>query len=139
MFYGEFRHQMDDKGRFRIPTDFRDLLGENAKMVVGFEKCIRIYRAEDYEKYVKQRFDDADLLNTKLADLKRVFASRTQTVEPDKQGRIGLKDQLAKLVGITKNIVSIGAMDHVEIWDEAEYDKYMSELDMEALLRPFNE
>ena len=64
-----------------------------------------------------------------MEEQRRLIFSRTQDGEVDKQGRVLLNTNLAKLVGIERNIVSIGAMDHVEIWDEATFDKYMAELD----------
>ncbi len=133
-FYGECKHQLDDKGRFRIPSDYREQLGADAMMFVGFEHCIMIYTAEGFRDFVMKRFENADILNTKMSDLKRVLFSRTQKVEEDKQGRVLLKSNLAKLCNISKNLVSVGAMDHVELWDEATYEEHMAGVDIDAIL-----
>ena len=129
MFTGTFRHQLDEKGRVRIPVGFRKELGANVKMYVHVADCLMVYPEKDYANVVEKRFKDIDILDLDMAEQRRLIFSRTQDGEVDKQGRVLLNTNLAKLVGIERNIVSIGAMDHVEIWDEATFDKYMAELD----------
>ncbi len=138
MFFGEFHHQLDDKGRIRIPPKFRELLGDSPMMTVGFEKCLLLYTKEDFEKRVYGRLDDTDFLNLKAADIKRVLFSKTQPVETDKQGRATVNPVFLAECGIKKNIVTIGAMDHAEIWDEDAYKAHMDGVDIEQVLDSFN-
>ena len=70
MFYGQYHHQMDDKGRLRIPPAFRKLLGDNPMIFCSFEKCLFIYTGEDFDRLVKERFSHADLLDTDMNDIK---------------------------------------------------------------------
>ena len=70
MFYGQFHHQLDDKGRLRIPPAFRKLLGDNPMIFCSFEKCLFLYKGEDFDKLVKERFMNADLLDTDMNDIK---------------------------------------------------------------------
>ena len=129
MFTGTFRHQLDEKGRVRIPVGFRKELGANVKMYVHVADCLMVYHEKDYANVVEKRFKDIDILDLDMEEQRRLIFSRTQDGEVDKQGRGLLNTNLAKRGGIERNIVSIGAMDHVEIWDEATFDKYMAELD----------
>lgn len=159
MFSGYSRHQLDDKGRFRIPPRFRDKLGENPIMVLSVEKfdtgrtksddkgeqkpvlkrCIMLYTAEDFEKRVTKRFENADILNTKISEIKRVLFPMAQPVEEDARGRVLMPQVFIDACDIGKNIVSVGTMDHVEIWDEALYNKHLEDIDSDALLAGFTD
>ncbi len=138
MFFGEYHHQLDDKGRVRIPPRFRELLGKNAMMMVGIEKCLMLYTGEDFEKRVFNRLSETDFLNLGAGDIKRVLFSKTQPIEEDKQGRVTVNPIYLAECGIKKNIVTIGAMDHAEIWDEDAFKKHMEEVDIKSVLATFN-
>ena len=138
MFFGEYHHQLDDKGRIRIPPRFREQLGANAMMMVGFEKCLMLYTGEDFEKRVYNRLSETDFLNQNAADIKRALFSKTQPIEEDKQGRVSVNPIFLAECGIKKNIVTIGAMDHAEIWDEEAFKAHMEEIDIKKVLASFN-
>ncbi|MCH5157867.1 MAG: division/cell wall cluster transcriptional repressor MraZ [Clostridiales bacterium] len=137
MFFGQYSHQLDDKGRFRIPTKFRELLGDKPMMLLGFDGCLELYRAEDYEK-IDARFSSADILDRRTAKLRRYLLSNSQQVEVDKQGRAPMIPALKEKAGIKKDIVSIGVGDHVEIWAKEILEKEEAELDLQELLLPYS-
>lgn len=137
MFYGEYHHQLDDKGRFRIPPAFRKLLGDNPMIFCSLEKCLFLYTSEDFDKLVINRFQNADILNTEMSDIKRAIFPFTQKIAEDKQGRVSLNQTFIERCGLSKNIVSIGTLDRVEIWDEETYKNHMAAVDFDAILAPF--
>lgn len=139
MFYGEYHHQLDDKGRLRIPPRFRDGLGKDAVMILGIEKCLLLFTKEVFDNRVCNRFRDSDFLDVKASDLKRVIFPSAQPIVEDKQGRVTLSQNLMDHTGITKNVISIGVMDRVEIWDEETYINHMKELDFNKILGSFTE
>jgi MraZ protein len=68
-----------------------------------------------------------------------LFASAEQGV-PDKQGRISLTPSLREYAALTRDVVVIGAMDRVEIWEPTRWREYsasaqekFAELDEERL------
>ncbi len=138
MFFGEYHHQLDDKGRIRIPPRFREQLGEGAMLMVGLEKCLMLYTAEDFKKRVYDRLSETDFLNLDAADIKRVLFSKTQPIEADKQCRVAVNSLFLKECGIEKNIVTIGAMDHAEIWSEEAYKAHIEKIDIKKVLSTFN-
>ena len=124
MFSGTYRHQLDDKLRFRIPTALRGDLGDAPKMIVGFDGYILIYTGENYKRFVDDAFENVGVMSEDEEDLMRLIYSRTQPVEMDDQGRVKLDRELAKLVELNKNdsIVTLGVGNRIEIWPEKLYD-----------------
>ena len=57
-----------------------------------------------------------------------MFSSAT-IVNSDKQGRVLVSPNLRTFANITKDVIIIGAGNHVEIWDKAAYEKQESEMD----------
>ncbi len=137
MFNGQYHHQMDDKGRLRIPPAFRKLLGDNPMIFCSFEKCLFVYPKEDFEKLVTERFANVDLLDTDMNDIKRAIFSLTQELVEDKQGRVSLNQSFIESCGLTKNIITIGAYDRVEIWDEEVYKEHMNAVDYKKIIAQF--
>ncbi|MCH5350426.1 MAG: division/cell wall cluster transcriptional repressor MraZ [Clostridiales bacterium] len=138
MFFGQYSHQLDDKGRFRIPTKFREQLGDKPMLLLGFDGCLELYKAEDYYKVIENRFASVDILDRKLAKLKRYILSNSQEVEIDKQGRAPMITVLKEKANIKKDIVSIGVGDHVEIWAKEVLEKEEDELDLDELLSSYS-
>ncbi len=117
MFYGSYHHQLDDKGRLRIPPKFRELLGEKPMMMLGFEKCLVVYPRADFEE--------------------RIIFANTMEVSEDKQNRVQILPFFAESCGMSKNLVTIGARDCIEIWDEEVYNEHMKSVDVKKILSSF--
>lgn len=137
MFYGSYHHQLDDKGRLRIPPKFRELLGEKPMMMLGFEKCLVVYPRADFEERISKRFDEADVLDPDMADVKRIIFANTMEVSEDKQNRVQILPFFAESCGMSKSLVTIGARDCIEIWDEEVYNEHMKSVDVKKILSSF--
>ena len=128
---------MDDKGRLRIPPAFRKQLGDNPMIFCSFEKCLFVYPREDFDKLVTERFSNVDLLDMDMNDIKRAIFSSTQELVGDKQGRVSLNQSFIEECGLTKNIITIGAYDRVEIWDEEVYKEHKKSVDFNKIIAQF--
>lgn len=134
MFFGTYNHQVDDKGRIRIPTKFKHELGDNPFIMQGAEKCLYVYPRERADEMFKASFADGRFDDKKLNAQKAKIMSKACFAEEDKQGRVPLPQALLKYAGIacSSSIVSIGAYDHVQIWDKEAWDRFNVENDEEA-------
>lgn len=126
MFNGQYHHQMDDKGRLRIPPAFRKLLGDHP-VIFRHEKCLQIYIAEDFEAKIKGKLEEADVFDKEANRRKREIFPSVQTVTEDKQGRVAVNPVFLADCKMKKNIISMGVLDHVEIWDERVYNAYIND------------
>lgn len=114
---GQFNHQLDEKGRIRVPARLRDAIGSTPYLMLGPDGCLLLYSLEEGEKYFTRIFDDA-LPGDELIEDLRDISTYSKQLEADNQGRFLLDADLVREAGIEKNIVTVGAYNHLEIWPE---------------------
>lgn len=61
--------------------------------------------------------------NQKTRKLQRQFLSKAMEVTPDKQGRILIPSILRDKAGLSKDIIFIGMMNRVEVWDKTRLEE----------------
>jgi len=145
MFYGEYRHSIDRKGRLIIPAQFRKMLKENyiEKVYItrGLDKCLFVFTEEEW-KLQEQKFKSIPFTKSDSRKFNRLYFSGASEASFDKQGRILIPQYLKKYAGIKKNVVVVGVSNRFEIWDEDVWDKYYSDTETlfedvaEDLLKP---
>lgn len=115
MFTGTYENSIDSKNRLIIPSKYRDQLGGHCMLTRGFDRCLYIYAMEDYgilvDKIKKLPQSDRD-----VRKFIREFFSNSEECHLDSQGRILIPQHLRDYAHITKNLVTKGAMDKIEIW-----------------------
>ena len=126
MFIGEYKHNLDSKGRIIIPSKFREELHTTFILTRGLDGCLTIYSLKQWEKL----FEEVNKLPTTKRDARsyvRMLTSTATECTLDSQGRIQIPSFLSKPVNIVKECVVIGANDHIEIWDKATWENYYLE------------
>jgi MraZ protein len=121
MFYGEFTHTIDDKGRLIIPAKYRDKLGE-AMVTRGLDHHLVLYPLPAWEQLV-EKLRLLPMTDPNARDLRRLIFSGAQEVVPDKQGRILVPPYLREYAGITQGAVIAGLESHIEIWNPEAWGK----------------
>jgi len=121
MFYGEYKHSIDRKGRIILPARFRDVCKENGleKFFItrGLDKCIFMFTEEEW-RIQEQKFKNLSFTKQEARRFNRLFFSGAVDVLPDKQGRFIIPPYLKEYAGIKRDTVIIGIANRVEIWDD---------------------
>lgn len=125
VFMGEFRHNLDDKGRLFIPARFRDELGPRFVITKGLDKCLFLYSGREWEG-VEEKLRQLPLTSGEARAFSRFFFAGAGDCEPDKQGRIVLPQVLREFAGIVREAVIIGVASRVEIWALDQWQNYES-------------
>ncbi len=120
---GEFNHNIDAKGRAIVPAKFREELGDKFIVTKGMDGCLFLYTIAAWEAYV-EKLSQLPTTNHNARRFIRIVTSGASECEPDGNGRIMIPAKLREFAGITKEIVSIGANDKVEIWDKQKWNEY---------------
>ncbi len=134
MYYGEYRHQIDEKGRIRIPAKLKAQLGDHpfiTRSALHKHKCLLVLPAADATKIFDAEFGNLSVLTDDSRSV-RLMASSGFMAEEDKVGRILLPQRLIEHAGLTKNVVTIGSFNRVEIWSEESWEAYQQEEESET-------
>ncbi len=125
MYIGKYYHRIDDKNRVSFPVKLREQVGSGAIITRGLDGCLAIFDAPTWEKRLQEI---TNLAQTKRAHREyiRFLTNDAQAVEIDNQGRLRVSDELKTLGNLTKEVVFVGSLDHIEIWDQDKYHQYMS-------------
>lgn len=124
MYFGEYRHQIDEKGRIRIPPKLKAQLGENPFITRGSNNCLIVLPEKDAVRIFDEKFRSLDLLDPVNSKSVRLMAASGFKAEEDKAGRILLPQHLIRHAKLSKNVVTIGAYNRVEIWSEENWNAY---------------
>lgn len=127
---GTWPRSLDDKGRLAVPKRVRDDLGGETltELFVApwTEKSLALFTPGAFEK-LAERFREKTA-NAGVRDYMRLFYARAERVDVDAQSRIRIPDRLKEFAELNRDVVLLGVNDHVELWDQARWDKYVSEL-----------
>lgn len=119
MFYGEYIHNLDQKGRLILPSRFRDIAKENGLdrffLTRGLDKCIFMFSADEWRAQ-EQRFKNLSFTKQESRSFNRLFFSGAVEILPDKQGRFIIPPYLKTYAAIERETVIIGVSNRIEIW-----------------------
>ena len=124
MFMGEYKHNIDTKGRLIMPAKFRDDLGERFVVTRGLDQCLFVYPETEWH-ILEEKIKKLPLTKKDARAFSRFFFSGATECEVDKQGRINLPHTLTEYAGIEKACAVVGVSNRIEIWAEAAWESYM--------------
>jgi MraZ protein len=131
MFWGEYAHTIDEKGRLTIPAKYRDQLHE-AIVTRGLDHNLVLYPTSEWQQ-LAERLKQLPITDPYARALQRLFFSGAQDVSPDRQGRILIPPYLREYAGIVNSVVIAGMESYVEVWNPEAWARVLESLqDTEA-------
>lgn len=115
MFLGTYRNTIDSKNRMIVPSKFRDQLGGKCMLTKGFDECLYIYTTDYYEE-MAAKLASLPQSDRDFREFIRDFFGNSVLCDLDSQGRILIPQNLREYAHISKELVTVGAMNKVEIW-----------------------
>jgi MraZ protein len=124
---GTYECKVDAKGRLLMPAPLKKQLttGLQAGFVVKrsvFQPCLELYPMAEWNAMM-QKINSLNRFVKKNNDFIRRFTAGVRVVEVDALGRVLIPKDLVSFAGISKEIVLSSAINIVEIWDKAAYEK----------------
>ncbi|MGM0410674.1 MAG: division/cell wall cluster transcriptional repressor MraZ [Bacillota bacterium] len=126
MFMGEYKHNMDKKGRVIIPASFRNDLDSKFVMTRGLDNCLFVYPRKEW-KVLEDKLTSLPITNKSSRTFVRFFFSGATECDFDKQGRISIPSNLREYASLEKEIVIIGLANRIELWASENWDGYLAE------------
>ena len=128
MFMGQYKHNIDAKGRIIVPARFRLELGDKVVCTKWFEGSLAIYTSEQFENFYQKLVTLPNTMKDTRTYLRTIMANATEC-EFDSQGRILLSPALIKEGSLDKACVFVGVGDHVELWSEEAWNNFANDSD----------
>jgi len=129
MFYGEYEHSLDKKGRLIVPSKFREIFKEHyaEKFYItrGLDKCLFVFTEEEW-KAQERKFKDMPFTRQESRQFNRLYFSGACEVACDKQGRILVPQYLKEYAEIKEDVMIVGVSDRIEIWSKEKWKEFFN-------------
>ena len=122
MFVGKYQNSIDSKSRLIIPAKFREELGGCCVIAQSLDKCLTISTEAEWENFL-QELKALPRSNAEARMIRRYFNQSAAKCDVDKQGRVTIPQELKDYAGITKELVTIGNIDNIEVWSKENFEK----------------
>ncbi len=120
---------MDSKGRINIPAKLRKYLSPDANdtfiVTRGFEKCLFLYPLDEWNTL------EASIRRLSPSNAQHRFITRTllrhaTETQLDGQFRITIPKELLQFAGIEDQVLILGVLERIEIWNPGDHEKYVA-------------
>lgn len=129
MFQGHVNINLDDKGRIIIPSKFRKhILPESngvMNVTLGRDKCIWLFPSYEWAA-VLNTLNSVNPYTKDEVAMKRHMLYYADELTIDSQHRILLPQDLLQLVNIKKEVLLLGQLERIELWDPKTYEDYLN-------------
>jgi len=129
MFYGEFEHSIDRKGRLILPAKFREVAKnqfvEKFFVTRGLDKCLFMFAEEEWRSQ-ENKFKTMSFTKQQSRTFNRLLFSGAVEVGFDKQGRILVPQYLKDFAEIKRDVMIVGVSNRIEIWAKDKWHDFYS-------------
>ena len=127
MFYGEFEHAIDRKGRIIIPAKFRQALSEQHTETLfvtrGLDGCLFVFSESEW-RLAESRFKQVSFTKAEGRKFNRLFFSGAVEVQPDRLGRVLIPKSLKEFAQIKQDVIVVGVSNRMEIWAKEKWREF---------------
>jgi MraZ protein len=127
MFYGEYAHSIDRKGRLILPAKFREVAKahfiEKFFVTRGLDICLFMFSEEEWRTQ-ETKFKAIPFTKQQARTFNRLYFSGAVEVVFDSQGRILLPQYLKDFAQIKRDVVVVGISNRIEIWAKDKWEDF---------------
>jgi len=130
LFRGQYTYSVDAKGRVSIPAKLRKHINVEANdtfvMTKGTAVCIDVYPLDQWQQFEQTLLDLNTFipLNAKFVRMSLQYATEDTL---DTQSRILIPQNLLQYAKIDKEVLILGALKKIELWNPEVYDEYLKQ------------
>lgn len=107
---------LGDKKRLAAPKKFREELGDKLILTRGFENCLVMVNEKAWQDITRE-VSEASYGLVEMREVSRFLVGGAAEIELDAQGRFVIPDNLLEYSEIKKEVIFVGLMRWIEIWD----------------------
>jgi MraZ protein len=120
---GTHNYQLDAKGRMSLPARFREALADGGFVTLGQDGCLYVFPLSEWTR-MREEVKTNLLADPAGRHYERMFASSAERIALDNQGRFSVPQRLRTRAGIGREVVVIGVLERMEIWDRTAWERY---------------
>ncbi|MFY9783772.1 MAG: hypothetical protein WAK12_09600 [Acidimicrobiales bacterium] len=120
-FVGQFQHSLDAKGRLILPSKFRPEFERGGHLSPNTEGCVALWTLGEFSRQMEERLQQSRNGGSSARQQVRYWSSNSSDVEFDKQGRFALPNAIRDYGQLSGDVLIVGAIDHVELWNPTTY------------------
>ncbi|MBD3175800.1 MAG: cell division/cell wall cluster transcriptional repressor MraZ [Armatimonadia bacterium] len=118
---GTHQARIDQKGRLTLPAPVRPALGGTVVLTAGMDPCVVVYPESTW-----QVIEESILARKQFGEderwWRRAMGEAAEERSVDDQGRVLVGDRLRTGCELGRDVLVLGALDRLEIWDPATYE-----------------
>ncbi len=144
-FKGRYAYSVDNKGRIALPAKLRKSVSPAANdtfiITRGFEQCLFLYPQDEWNR-LEDSIRNLSPSNPQHRFFVRTLLQWSSDCQLDSQARISIPQDLQKFAGIENEVLILGVLERIEIWNPKNYEEYMNnqpatyETVAESVLKP---
>ncbi|MBI4343842.1 MAG: division/cell wall cluster transcriptional repressor MraZ [Candidatus Omnitrophica bacterium] len=127
MFYGEYEHSIDRKGRLIVPAKLRQALKQQDTKALfltrGLDGCLFLFPEAEW-RLVESHFKKISFTKSEGRKFNRLFFSGASEVGVDRLGRILVPKHLKDFARIKQDVVIVGVSTRIEIWAKEQWQAF---------------
>ena len=127
MFYGEYEHTIDRKGRLIVPAKFRQSLKEHSVkslfLTRGLDGCLFLFPESEW-RVAENRFKQIPFTKGEGRRFNRLFFSGAAEVTVDRLGRLLVPKALKEFAQIKQDVVIVGVSNRIEVWSKEKWQAF---------------
>jgi MraZ protein len=144
MFRGNCPTRLDEKGRLKMPADFKREIERSYDgqfYITSFDGAvIKLYPLKEWELF-EQKVLEQSKSHRKMEQFSDVTSYYGQVVELDTQGRLTIAEWIRNKFGLKGEVAVIGKLNHIEIRVMEDFSRAveanpLTPEDLDELLRP---
>ena len=122
MLIGEYRSKIGKKKRVSLPSKFKEELGNNLILTRGYEDALIIVNKKLWETIASEVINGS-FIDKNIRDTSRFLVGGAKEIGIDSQGRFVIPQTLFEHANLKKEVVFIGLINWVEVWDKEKWEE----------------
>lgn len=131
MFIGTYYHTLEEHGRVSLPKTFRGITS-NWIVTRGLDGGLFVFPADNFQERLHKITENHVFTKKAHRDFIRLMTNEAKAIEVDNNGRVNLPNYLIDLASLKKDLVVVGSLDYIEIWERKQYHQYVDSLEKNA-------
>ncbi len=127
MFYGEYEHTIDRKGRLIVPAKFRAAIKTHDVKALfltrGLDGCLFLFPESEW-RTTESRFKQVPFTKGEGRKFNRLFFSGAAEVTIDGLGRLLVPKTLKDFAQIKQDVMIVGVSNRMEIWSKEKWHAF---------------